>query len=757
MDRLQKLKTRLFEEFYEKKEWWGDDLDIFDKEGIAEKPLIIRKAMAFEKVCREVPIEIKEDELIVGIPTMSSVGFGHTFPKYETDEEAETFAKICLNRKSVWGHHPPYYPKVLSKGLSGIIKEVEEKLSKVPEQDSETKNFYEAVLYTLNAAKELPRRYVKLARFLVAEVEDPKRKAELDGIARICEKVPENPAESFHEALQSVWFIHIILHSTLNYTSLGRMDQYLWPFYSKDIEEGKITKEYAQELLGSFLIKFNERVQSKKEHMEDHFTFGDWSQGGDPNEPTTHLEMQNERDYTFGQSANHWLQNVIVGGLTPDGKDATNELSHMIIELVSELELIDPIVSARFHKDSPDELIKTTCKALGKGAAQPIVFNDDVVIPGMVKYLGIPIEEARDYSNDGCWETVVHGKTAFSYGHIELLLSLEGVLNGGKSLNTGRVVGPDTGDPVSFKSYGEFYDAFKIQMKNLIDNAINNKIKHYDEVHKIAPVPFLSAFIDDCIEKGKDLTQRGSRYTFYSPLVTGFSHCVDSLAVIKKLVYENKKVGMEEIVSAVKSNWKGKERLRQLCLNKVPKYGNDDEYVDDIAKRVLTDFFDRVDSWGKKVDWLKFPVGIGTFENYPRLGNNAGASPDGRFAHEAIASNYSPSVGRDRNGPTAVIKSATKSDLQRINDGCPVDLRISFSSSDGGRNGVLESFVKSFLELGGNILTITAVSVGTLRAAQKEPEKYASLRVRLGGLTAYFVQLAQPQQEEYIRRTEHGF
>ncbi len=756
ISRLQKLKHRLFKEFYEKKEWWGDDQTILNQPGVAEKPLIVRKALAIQQVCRDMPLELKEDELIIGIPTMSSVGFGHTFPQYETDAEAAEAAKLCLNRKSVWGHHPPYFPKVLTRGVNDIIAETEQRLADTPESEGETREFYEAVKVALQGAEMLSLRYAQAAELKARNTEDVKRQAELEEIARICRKVPMQPAESFQEALQSIWFIHIILHSCLNYTSLGRSDQYLWPYYINDIESGKITREQARELMGSWLIKFNERVQFNHEHMEDHFTFGDWSQGGDPDEPTTHLDMQNANEYTFGQSANHWLQNIILSGYAPDGTDATNELSHMIIELVSELELIDPLLTVRLHKNSPEDIIQTTAKALAKGGAQPAVYNDDVIVPGMVKYLNIPIEEARDFSNDGCWESLVYGRTEFSYGHIELLLSLESVLNRGKSYNTGKSIGMDLGDPTVFKTYDEFYAAFKTELLNRLDSAVTNKLKYYNEVHKIAPTPFLSAFIDDCLEKGKDLTNGGARYRFYAPLVTGLSHAVDSLAVIKKLVFEDKTIRMEELLDALRCNWEGHEQLRQMCLNKVPKYGNDDDFADEIASAVLGDFCDRAEEWEQKEDFFKFPVGIGTFENYPRFGNNAGPSPDGRFAQEAISSNYSPAVGRDKNGPTAVLRSSTKFDLQRVNDGCPVDLKLSFSKSEEEGARIVEGLIKSFIKLNGNLMTITKVSTETLRQAQEEPEKYASLRIRLGGLTAYFVQLAKPQQDEYIRRTQHG-
>jgi formate C-acetyltransferase len=758
-DRLQRIKRRLFESYYEKKRWWGDELSIFDDDpAAADNALVVRKAIALQKVCREMPIGLEDDELVVGKPTMASVGFGHMFPRYETDDEAAAAAKVTLNRKSVWGHHNPYYPKILERGLDGLIEEATELKNRVPARDAGTRDWYDAVILALQGAEILANRYADLLEFSAAEAETESRGAEMLEMARICRKVPMKPAESFHEALQSVWFVHTILHSTLNYTSIGRVDQYLWPYYKKDLDAGRITLQQARELLGSFLVKFNERVQLNNEHIENHFTFGDWSQGGDPNLETTHLKMSNDEEYTFGQSSNHWLQNCILSGLTPEGKDGTNDLSYMIIDLTNELELIDPLISVRLHKDSPKKLLEATARALARGGAQPTVFNDDVFIPGLVEHLGIPYGDAADYSNDGCWEALPQGKTEFSYGHIEVLLSLESLLNRGKSLLNGNPIGPDTGDPEQFETFDEFFEAYKKQVADRLDAALENKLHYYDEVYNIAPVPFLSGIMEDCLRNGRDMTQRGARYRLYAPLITGYSHAVDSLAAIKHLVYEEKKLAMGELVEILRANWEGHEKLRQYALNRIPKYGNDEDYVDRIGVQLLTWYCDYCDTWNRKVDWIILTPGAGTFENFPRLGYVCGASADGRMAQAPLASNYSPSFGMDRNGPTAVVKSSTKFDLKRLNDGSPVDMRISFTGADSPRGyRILEDFIRSFIELGGNILTITSVTVDTLQAAQREPEKYSSLRVRLGGLTAYFVQLCETQQNEYIKRTEHGF
>jgi formate C-acetyltransferase len=281
-------------------------------------------------------------------------------------------------------------------------------------------------------------------------------------------------------------------------------------------------------------------------------------------------------------------------------------------------------------------------------------------------------------------------------------------------------------------------------------------MEFYDLMQRIAPEPYLSAFMQDCLEKGRDLTDKGARYRIYSLFITGLSHCIDSLMAIKKLVYDDKEVTLAEAIRAVKANWEGYESLRQKALNRVPKYGNDHDEVDAILTRFLNDFCDHADEWNRRVDWLQVSAGVATFENYPRFGHNAWASFDGRVAHEAFSSNFSPAVGRDREGPTAVLLSTAKFDLSRLNSGCPVDLLVSFDKQGPDQNRqIMLGFIRSFVELGCNIMTITRVDLETLRKAQKEPEKYLSLRVRLGGLTAYFVQLVKAQQDEYMRRTEH--
>lgn len=758
--RVDKIKKRLFDkEFVTKKEWWGKDATVLTDEEIKAEPLIVRKAMAIGYVLNNMPIEIKPDELIIGIANMGMVGFGYVFPEYALPEEKEKAASMALNESSVWGHHPVRYDKLLSMGLSGLREEIMVKLSSElssSEPDTAKVNLYRSIIMNLNDVRNFAYRYSELAMQKALQEPDPTRRQELLKISQICSKVPEKPAETFHEALQSFWLTYVAFHSIMEFIPTGRSDQYLYPYYKKDMEEGGLTSDEARELVGSWLAKFSERVQIKPDHWEDHFTYGNYSQGGNPVDTSVNITLDNSESYNYGISANHWLINMILGGLTRDGKDATNELTYLILDTWAYLEVIAPVMSVRFHKNSPQKLYESCARILRCGAGEPALYNDEAIIEGLVK-LGIPLEEARDYSNDGCWEVLIPGKTDFSYVHIEVLQLLEYVFMRGYSLLRKTKEGLDCGDPVTFSNFEEFYAAFKKQLEHRIDYVIDNKLKYYGQVFNIAPSPLLSSMMDDCVEKGLDLTQGGAKYILHAPIITGLANCVDSLAAIKKLVYEEKAVEMQELLDALKSNFEGKEPLRQMLINRAPKFGNDIEYVDQLAKRVLADAAVRVKVRQEEIDWMYFPMAIGTFESYARFGNTVGASADGRLACETLSSNYSPAVGMDKSGPTAAIKSVVYPDLLPYCNGSPLDLQIN-SNEVTGEAGIqrIVALIKAFQELGGNIMTLTGVSEELLREAQANPEKHRSLRVRLGGLSAYFIALSKEHQEIMIQRVKHG-
>lgn len=750
MERYELIKKRLFEvEYRLPKTWWGEGESILTDSN-KSRPLVIRKALAVEHTLLNMPIDIKPDELIVGLANMGSIGAGRLFPHYATEEELEAASLDSFDEYSVWGHHPANYEKILTLGIEGILSEVEVCLQK--ELNEEQRNFYEAVKISLKAVDGLAKRYSNLLREKAAEESKTNRRNELLEMAEICSKVPGKPAATFHEALQGFWFTYIALQSTLEIVPIGRSDYYLYPFYKADFEAGRLSGDRADELIVSWLAKFSERIQMESSQWEQHIGRLDWSDGGEADIAALYKPHTDE-SFNFGISHNHWLANMILGGQDEEGNDATTELTYKILHWWAYLEAVAPVMSVRIHKDSPEKLYDLCADILRHGSSEPAIYNDEQIIPGLCK-LGVPLAEARGYSNDGCWETLIPGKTNYSLVNLELLQLLEYVFTRGRSINRDQEESLDTGSPLEFQDYDSFYAAFLKQMEHMMQRLLKNKIKYRYGRAAIAPSPLLSALMDDCISNGKDLSAGGARYNWFCFVLTGLSNTVDSLAAVKKIVYDSGKVSMSNLVRAMLSNYEGQEVLRQTMI-KAPKFGNDDAYVDSIAKKLLADakqILDRVNETCGEAD-LGVPLAIGTFENYAKYGYMVGATADGRKAHEAISSNYSPSLGVDIAGPTAAINSVTYPDLLPYVSGCPLDLQINPHEVAGEFGlGRMKGLIRSFLELGGIILTVTGLSEEQMRDAQRHPENHQSMRVRLGGFSAYFVALTSEQQEILIRR-----
>jgi pyruvate-formate lyase len=447
---------------------------------------------------------------------------------------------------------------------------------------------------------------------------------------------------------------------------------------------------------------------------------------------------------------------MIIGGQDETGKDATNDLTYMLLDLWSAFELVVPVLSVRLSPGSPKKLFESCAAAIiANGSGEPALYNDETIIAGLVKS-GIPVEEARGYSNDGCSEALIPGKSECSLFDIEALQLLEYVLNRGKSILRNEQEGIDTGDPAQFGSFEELYAALIRQITYSVQRSIENKVKHYGKVSEIAPVPLLSSLMDDCIQKGRDVTQGGARYIFHWPSVAGASHCVDSLAAIKKVVFEERKTSLADIVDSLKKNFEGNEALRRTLSNSVPKYGNDQPYVDEILTRLSTDIKGILNGFQEKYDWIKLNPNFSTGERYAVFGKRIGASADGRKAGEPIGSNLSPSIGMDKNGPTAALLSASRINHRDYMTGSPIDLALNVDEVEGEiGSDLIESLMRAFLELGPTILTLRVASPKTYRDAQLSPEKHKSLRVRVGGFSTYFITLSPYQQEVMINRLMH--
>lgn len=769
--RMQALKDRLFHvEHHDPGVWQFKDTNLIElTPEIAGEPMVVRKAYAQKYMGEHLTAQIKPDELIVGLPNQNSVGWGTVMPIYYTKEEGEEAKRYQLNEASVWGHHPPRWERLVQIGTQGVRKIILEAAQKNTEEGA--LNQYRAMLIALEGVEAFAKRHADKAIEAALLEKDPVRKEELLEIARVCGKVPMQGAETLHEALQAYWFTYCLVNSGGEYVPLGRADQILYPYYKKDMEKGNITREQAEDMVASFLVKCNERVIIDTKKAENHYNFGLFSQGVIPDEKTEEsqtnqtggyevraLSWQDDEDvnsdanFNYGQSGNDWLQNCIVGGVAPDGTDATNDISFMFVDIMNRLSLLMPTLGARFHKNSPPAFVDLVAQVLRYGQGEPIIYNDDVIVPGFVEF-GIPAEDARDYSNDGCWEALIPGRSYFTYAHVMNLRCVEWVLFRGVSQHNGKQEGLDTGDPLAFKDFEAFYQAYLKQMKQYIDNQCKRRLESYGLSAMIAPDPLMSALTDDCVPQGKDIAEGGARYHFHQILVTGFSNTVDALFGIKKLVFEKREIDLAELIGALKANWEGQERMRMKLVNKVPKFGNDNAEVDDFAVKMLKDFEEYVDAWNRADHPIKFPCGIGTFENYAALGRDIAASADGRYFGEALAPNYSPQPGADIKGPTAAIKSSCKPNLSKYFSGAPFDLSIN-SNDFAGDIGTkrLASLIRSFCELGGQIMTITSINVEDLKDAKIHPEKHRSVRVRMGGLSAYFIAMSPVQQDNIIKR-----
>ncbi|KPK86775.1 MAG: hypothetical protein AMJ81_00495 [Phycisphaerae bacterium SM23_33] len=564
-------------------------------------------------------------------------------------------------------------------------------------------------------------------------------------------QAPAGPARTFRQALQSAWLLHMVFHSTMNGNAMGRLDQYAWPYLKADLDAGRIDMHSAAELVDCFCLKFNERAQTTDEQRPE----------GRQDEP---LDLtRRTRHYTSSQigrnrdrldATNHWLQNIVIGGLRPDGQDGTNPLTFLLLDSYRRNRMTNPLVTVRVHRETPADLLAAVCETLKDGGGMPAIFNDEAIIPAL-EGIGIPTPDARDYTNDGCWEVIIPGRTDFRFQRLSAMLCLERALNRGRSRLDGSQQGPDGGDPRRFESFADLWGAFTSQMDAMIARVAAQVVRTIDDRGGIAPVPLLSALIDGPIAARRDMTAGGSRFRTFGMLCEGAAHAIDSLTAVKTVIFEDRQATMAELCDALQADFEGHEPLRKR-LEAAPKYGNDDERADAIGRDMIEAFIAGVARHAQAHESLiKFPCGVATFSWYIGIGEGLGASPDGRRAGEPVSSNFSPALGRDTEGLPAAILSYCKMHHRRLPAGGPLDLRVARRLVEGQEGTArLAGLVRGLVDLGGAMMTLTVVDTEELRAAQREPEKYRSLRVRMGGWCAYFTMLSRQQQDHHIRRQE---
>ena len=747
--------------------------------------IVTRKAKAFREQCQRKTIFIQDGELIIGTPG-SRIRAGMLSPDVAwqyLEEELDTISTrpqdpylITENQKKLlrefikpywqgkslkeaWlarvpdelrqigiktsiidvdgkaengpGEFTAAHELLINNGTSGMRKLIEKRLVSLDiatPGDYDKITYLNALLIVCDGINTLAERYAELAAEKAAEEREPQRKAELEKIAETCRWVSTNSARTFREALQLFWFYQISLHMEQNGYSQnpGRIDQYLYPYYKQDIEEGRLTKEAAQELLECLWVKLAEIVPL-------------WSQW--------------KVVYIAGYQQ---FLKVCCGGVTERGEDAVNELSYMILQAAIDLRLYQPALAVRYNKGkNPDSFLRKAVELLALGTGEPPIFNDEIGIR-MALGMGATLAEAYNWTPGGCVEVYLPGKLSLwpDFSKINLGSIVEFVmLDGIYRLNNTRMPVPKTGDPGKFKTFSEFKDAIKIQLAHLVREIAEMGQILVGISQELRPLPVASLTFEDCIENAKDYQCGGAKYNLGPACVmVGVADLVNSMATVKKLIYDDKKLTWDKLLQALDDDFEGHEEIRQMCLS-APKYGNDIDEIDDLATDIFKFAADEVGKYtgltgGKMVSGL-FPVTA----NVP-LGKVVGALPSGRKAWQPLADGLSPMQGTDTKGPTAILKTVSKIDHAMHVSGTLLNMKFDpslFKDERGIRDFM--GLIKSMCDLGIYHIQCNVVNNETLRAAQKEPEKYRDLMVRVAGYSAYFVELAKDVQDDIIART----
>lgn len=752
------------------------------------QPVCIRRARAFYDTCKELTVSIFDGELIVGaagefrrcgiltpefswkwvdremdtfsdrpqdpyVITREQCDFvrKEIFPYWKGKSLEETFlsrlpedtAKIgvdtgILDNDSKWrqavGEITPDYQDVLfPNGFGGIIRIAEEKkklLSPVNAEDQEKMEFYDSVILTSKGIILLANRYADAAEKLALSVDDNKRKQELLQIAANCRKVPENPPETFYEALQFIWFTQLggILSENPLSLNPGRFDQYMDPFYEKDIAAGRLTPDTAQELVDALWLKYSEWV---------------WT------------ISSNTADYFAGYNQ---FQNLTVGGKTREGYDGVNPVSYMALKATEEVKTHQPGLSVRIAQDCPEEFLSAVMHLTALGTGFPAIHNDAAGYQ-MLLNAGYEPDDARDWNNCGC--VVPHFRKTGEWTaavNMNFGSAIEYALNEGKSLMTGEQMGLTEKPAGTFTSYQEVEDAFFRQFKNLCYHSVVLTTTAQRIHQEMVPRPFLSSCMKACLENGTDLSRGGAKYNV-GPVITGIGLAVaaNSLAAVKKLVFEDKVCTMKELSDALKADWNGYEDLRTLAQN-APKYGNDNDYVDRIAVKIANFFYHEIHGY-KDIFGSPFTTAFMGISNYIPMGRVLGATPCGRKCGEPSSEGVSPYVGSDRSTPLAAMRSAAKLNQDVHSGGTLLNLRLTpdlVATRRGQAN--LGSVIQNFFSLGAFHVQFNTLSSETLRKAQEHPEQYKDLLVRVAGYSTQFVNLSKSLQDAIIARTAHeGF
>lgn len=650
------------------------------------------------------------------------------------------------------GHLAIDYAKLMKVGYNGLIANAKaslEKLSKKDPEYADKRDFYTAMIIMHEAAKKYIKRYAKLSEEHAKEEKDSKRKKELEAMAINCHQIAGEPPKTFWQAMQlfNIATTLIKVESNGHSISYGRMDQWLYPYYEADLKSGTLTKEFALELIEVEYVKMNNPTKLKDKGS---------------------MAVRNGRGFG-GES-------LTIGGVDRDGNDSTNDLTMLMLEGSAHTRMMNPWVCVRMHENTPYELKIKTVECIRAGYGHPKLFNDAPAIKGMMRK-GMTLEEARDYCVVGCVEISLPGK---EYGwhdaaYVNTPKMMEMVVNGGRCLDCGphcarwekcgaigKQLGTNTGSLDTYKSFDEVLESVDKQFAYWTDQMCSS-LNIIDNAHRARkPVPYVSAFFEDCMDSGKDLTEGGAKYNGTGPQASGMATCADSLATIKQLVFDEKRYNGAQLLQAVKDNWKGHDMIYALVnSSKVHHYGNDDDYADELFKYMFECYCRHIRGT-KNPRGGEFSPGVYSVNANVAMGLNTNASLDGRKAGEAISDNMGPvhtdGGSHDIIGPTAIVNSLTKVDHSLATNGTLMNLRFPQEAVAGieGRNNLV-SFIEEYISKQAMHVQFNIMSSATMRAAQKKPEDYKDMLVRVAGYSAYFVELGKPLQKDLIQRTELHF
>ncbi|MDR0719016.1 MAG: formate C-acetyltransferase/glycerol dehydratase family glycyl radical enzyme [Treponema sp.] len=775
-DRIFRLKARLYQEpRFVSIEQARIITETYKKHG--GEPRILQRAWALKAALENISITIDSDELILGNRS-PGIRSGIVFPESGctwVDKEFDTLPvrpqdpfqvdpddreilretiipfwqgeslEDILRRKAgdrineispvvkinqtdhAQGHICPDCAIWLAKGPAFLQEEAETALAK---SAGEKADFYRAVSTVMEGARHFMTRYAELAETLAASPAQAGKREQFLESARICRALADRPAEGFREALQALWFLFVILHLESNASSFspGRMDVYLYSYYKKDIDAGILNEQEALELIECLWIKFNEIV---------------------------YMRNRNSARYFAGFPIGF---NIVIGGQDPEGRDFVNDLSFLLLKAQGHLGLPQPNLSVRLHKNTSDELLREAIRVVACGSGMPQFFNDEAVIPAL-ENLRIDEGDAQNYAVVGCVELTTQGNNLgwSDAAMFNLNKVLELTLTGGKDLLTGKQIAENFGDLTKYQTFEDIERIFAVHL----DRYIEKMIACCEEVEKahiaLLPTPFLSAVINDCMAKGMDVTAGGARYNLSGIQMIQIANLADSMAAIKALVFDEGRIGKAELLAALEGNFQGQEALRQVLIHRAPKYGNDVDWVDKLGAKWALYFRKKLESY-TNYRGGPYHTGMYTVSAHVPMGEMVGASPDGRLSGMPLADGgMSPMYGRDLAGPTAVLKSVSKLDKLLTSNGGLLNMKFlpEFFTSPGSIEK-FSLFLRAFVDLEIPHIQFNVVRREDLLTAQKNPEQYRSLTVRVAGYTAYFTELAGKLQDEIIARTAYG-